>query len=46
MLITYFVKDKEFNIEDNEMSFVFEKKNVWYKIYGRVFFFKLNIKPM
>lgn len=44
VLITYFVKDKEFNIEDDEKSFVFEKRNVWYKIYARVLFFQVKHK--
>ncbi|UAY56166.1 hypothetical protein [Arachidicoccus terrestris] len=42
VLITYFVKDKEFNIEGDEKSFVFEKGSVWYKIYGRVLFFQVK----
>ncbi|HTN38484.1 MAG TPA: hypothetical protein VL053_15495 [Arachidicoccus sp.] len=30
----YFIKDKEFAIEDDVAAFLFEKKGVWYKING------------
>lgn len=40
--INYLLKDKMFHIEDVATSFSFEKKRVWYKIHGAVFFLRVR----
>lgn len=41
ILVTYFIKDREFTIEDKATSFSFKKKHIWYKK-GRSPFFQVK----
>lgn len=40
--IGYFIKDKEYFVEDDAITFQFEKRRVWYKINGGSPFLQIN----
>jgi len=40
--ISYFIKDKEYVIEDEAIAFQFKKKNLWYKMNGGAPYLEIN----